>query len=207
MGASKGAGTPLPAPGRPGLLPMLSLTSWRCPASTSGWPSGTAAVPPKHSLPPTPASSSSSPPFPDSWHLLLSSAPWQSGCERLSLQRDSQHFAPCKERWESWHRDPASCAAPRPPPGFLSPARALAAWPEPPCPSGVPVPHSLPPHSLPLQHTTSVGSGWGQQQGLSPTSSSAPLARQQMLALLFPAEEYQSAHGHRLMLPASFWHC
>lgn len=49
-GGFKGAGTPLPAPGRPGLLPRLVLTSWGCPPSTSGWPARTAAVPPNHSL-------------------------------------------------------------------------------------------------------------------------------------------------------------
>lgn len=42
---------------------MLALTSWGCPPSTSGWPAGTAAVPQNHSLPPTPAYSSSSPPL------------------------------------------------------------------------------------------------------------------------------------------------
>lgn len=206
MGASKGAGTPIPAPGRPGLLPMLAdilgVPTEHIWVACGDSSCATEPVsPPLRRLPPLLPL-----PFPDSCHLLLSSAPWQSGCERLSLQRDSQHFAPCKERWESWHRDPASCAAPRPPPGFLSPARARPAWLVTPCSPGVPVPHLLP-YTPSLYSTNHPWDRAGARRRGPPAHPLPPWRGQQMLALPFPAEEYQAAHGHRLMLPGSFWHC
>lgn len=127
-------------------------------------------MPPVHGLPPAPASPSAA------WHLRLPSSPWRSGCERLAPpQWDSRHFAPCKERWETWHRDPASCTAPRPPPGFLPPARAL--------PASARAPHAplgslsltpMPPNPLPPWHAWSHPWIWaggntvGQQQRLPP---------------------------------------
>lgn len=166
----------MPAP------PSLALTSWGCPLSTSGWPVGTAAVSPV-CTPPSPV-----PPPPRCLAppaALSTLAKWVRTA--APLQRDSRHFAPCKERWETWHQDPASCAAPRPPPGFLPPDRAL------PTLAGAPGPppetlsfHHCPHHPVPARHPwTGAGghSSWG-----SPHVPSAPQHGQQMLAWPLPAE-------------------
>lgn len=92
-------------------------TSWGCLLGTPGWPTGTAAV--------SPAPSS-----PAAWHLWLPLALVGVGANGRSPQQDSRHFAPCKQRWETQHWDPASCTALRPPrtahPSSAIPSRKTA---------------------------------------------------------------------------------
>lgn len=97
-------------------------------------------------------------------------------------QRDSRHFAPCKERWETWHQGPSSCAALQSPPRLPAPCQSpdcLSRSPQAPLESLSPTHCPTPPPST-ARSTTGFGLGGnmvGQQQGLPPTSPSAPLAR------------------------------
>lgn len=78
---------------------------------------------------------------------------------------DSRHFAPCKERWETWHQDLTSCTAPQPPPASCPLPDTCSLWPEPPCLTELSDPHSLPLHPFTPQHAASLDLGCGKQSG------------------------------------------
>lgn len=166
---------PPPCPWKPRFASYtspLALTSWGCPLSTSGWPAGTTAVPHVPGLPPFPPCCLAPP------AALSTLGKWVRTAS--PLQRDSRHFAPCKERWETWHQGLSSCAALQSPPASCPLPEPCPSQLEPPGPSGVPEPHALlhspSIHSMQHHWIWAGGNMVGQQQGLPPTSQSAPLA-------------------------------